>query len=427
MTITDRHHANSQTITTDRLLVPDGSAVSPSIAYNSSLNTGFFRDPTGLLGVSINGTSRLTIGPAVNFNAARVHVNVGGVSNALDIRGGHAQSTLLCDTGSGIVRTAHIAPALTETYDIGTPDLKFRDINASLGVINTIRVGDGSAVAPSMAFTADTDCGFYYEPTQIITAIGGQAINIVSGTSNSLFRALNVSANSASTCLIRNGATHCLNVNTTAGSEKVETRQLQPLTDDTFTLGTSLLRWSGVHANLPSATTSDVVYFNSSTGALSQGAAPSVPSMGKLAGEYTVAQTNKIGDGTFTKLFTEDADISLIINNATNYNWTSTGNYVATAAQTVRASLTLGMDSLSSDNVSADLYIVKFTGSERYIFVNRINPWACKGNDDRIFMSGEATVSLDIDNQIRFYVFMAGSTKDAGYLVDSAFSIQQIA
>jgi hypothetical protein len=116
-----RNAANSAWIVIQELdgtmLMEDGSAASPGLAFASDLDTGFFRAGTNQLGIATNGVER------VEFGTSEVVFNDGGADIDFRIEGDTNANLLFVDAGNDRVGIGTSTPG--DTLDIGTGGIFF--------------------------------------------------------------------------------------------------------------------------------------------------------------------------------------------------------------------------------------------------------------------------------------------------------------
>ena len=95
------------------------------------------------------------------FNASTGHAHAGGVGEGAPI-------TVIGPVQNYVATTEVFRPKITDTYDLGTNTLRFRDLYLS-GVVNAPSLSgrfladDGTAALPSYSFQSDEDTGIYRE------------------------------------------------------------------------------------------------------------------------------------------------------------------------------------------------------------------------------------------------------------------------
>jgi hypothetical protein len=198
---------------TVRALVPDGSFTQPSIAFSSDLNTGLYRvgdDSFGLVAgnglrftvatTALTATVPVLVGngtagaPTIGFSsdtdtglfrvgADSIGISAGGTSRVsvsttattstvpVVVPGGSAGAPSLTfsgDTDTGIYRFA------ADTLSISTGGTVRASFSTSaLGVAYPVRVSDGSAGTPSLSFNDDTNTGFYRFSSDVLSVTTG--------------------------------------------------------------------------------------------------------------------------------------------------------------------------------------------------------------------------------------------------------------
>jgi hypothetical protein len=146
-----RHHANSSdikadTVDAEKVLVSNGTASEPSIAFREHPTCGWRFNPlTNRVEEYIHGALVRNTGPSsgiigetiVNNILQRVGISA-NASNALQIQGTPASNTIslrvACSSAanSGSVNTANLLPLVNNTFDIGSSSMRYKDIYATL-------------------------------------------------------------------------------------------------------------------------------------------------------------------------------------------------------------------------------------------------------------------------------------------------------
>lgn len=110
------------------LLMEDGTAGSPGLAFASDLNTGFFRPAADQLAIATGGTER------VEFGTSEVVFNDGGADVDFRIEGDTNANLLFVDASADAVGIGTSSPDSTLELASGPPSFKLtRDTTASTG------------------------------------------------------------------------------------------------------------------------------------------------------------------------------------------------------------------------------------------------------------------------------------------------------
>lgn len=146
-------------------LVPDGSNVAPSFAFASSPMTGLALASANTLAAYASGVTLWDGAAGVINVTAQLRLNTTGGAAAPDL-------SFSTDTDSGFRRVAANTVALTVG---GTDQLTLDSTNLTAGVA---WLGpSGSAGAPGISFSGDSDTGFYRPSAgQVSLAINGSAV-----------------------------------------------------------------------------------------------------------------------------------------------------------------------------------------------------------------------------------------------------------
>lgn len=202
------------------LIIPLGSAASPSIQPTSDSNSGIFSPGADQIAVATNGVQRLSVGTTSIDTAVQVRVG-GGSSPAAP------NYTFSIDNASGM-------------YTNGVGAIGFATSGTARMIINTtvnptvpVLLTDGTASAPSLGFQNSTGAGLFRGGTNIIgfTTAGSQKMTLdtaaLTMTGSTQFIGINGSATAPSirltgdsqTGLFRSG-TNVLGI-TTNGTERL--------------------------------------------------------------------------------------------------------------------------------------------------------------------------------------------------------------
>lgn len=120
-----------------------GSAASPAWTFTGDLDTGVYHAATDSVGISTGGANRVTVSTSALTSTVGYSGTTATLSGALSAASG---------TFSGAVSVD------------------------SLSVSSAFRFPDGSVSAPGIAFSGDTDTGFYRTANTLAAAFGGQSL-----------------------------------------------------------------------------------------------------------------------------------------------------------------------------------------------------------------------------------------------------------
>jgi len=134
--------------TNPQMVMTDGVASAPSIAFSSDLGLGMFRSASNTLGFATNGTERVTINTTTMTNSL-VFSNSSGTNAA-------PSYSFTGDLTTGMYRVGASTVGLTTG---GT----LRSSISTTEIVNTLplRGPSGDATTPSYSFSADSDTGLY--------------------------------------------------------------------------------------------------------------------------------------------------------------------------------------------------------------------------------------------------------------------------
>ena len=148
----------------NRTLLPDGTFATPSITFNSDLDTGFYRPGTDQLGIAAGGATSAV------FTSQGILINNGSVSepslafqNDPDTGIYRAGTDIIGFTTAGAIRM-YIQAAAIRSYVVH-------------------RFIDGTFGAPSITFDSDTDTGIYRPAADELGISTGGATSAVFNTS----------------------------------------------------------------------------------------------------------------------------------------------------------------------------------------------------------------------------------------------------
>ena len=155
---------DSRVLISNKLYINDGSAASPTLAFNGDDNTGIFSESDNQINITTAGVSRFDI------NTARVHTEL-----PLYISNGTSSNPALVfndDTDTGFYRNG------ANNIGISTGGSNRLDIsNDKVNISNKLTLPAGSVGSPSLSFN-DEDTGIY--------SVGNNNISISTGGSNRL-------------------------------------------------------------------------------------------------------------------------------------------------------------------------------------------------------------------------------------------------
>lgn len=103
------------------MLMEDGSAASPGLAFASDLDSGFFRAGTNQLGIATNGVER------VEFGTSEVVFNDGGADIDFRVEGDTNANLLYVDAGNDRVGIGTNAPGTLIEIDNAAPYITFKN------------------------------------------------------------------------------------------------------------------------------------------------------------------------------------------------------------------------------------------------------------------------------------------------------------
>ncbi|MBN2452300.1 MAG: hypothetical protein JXR77_18080 [Lentisphaeria bacterium] len=150
------------TLTAGKVSLPDGTPGSPLFAFADDGDTGLYRAGENVLGFTVGGVERARIdADGTLVTSARVCVP-DGTAAAPTV-------TFSSDTNTGLYRVG------TDSMGFATNGQKRLGIDGAgtVAVASTLALADGSAAAPSLAFTADANTG--------LCRVGADSLGLVTG------------------------------------------------------------------------------------------------------------------------------------------------------------------------------------------------------------------------------------------------------
>ena len=159
-----------------RILLPNGSAGSPSIGFDPNFNTGIYSSGDNNLNISTNGTQRMIITDSQTR-----------ISNTLLLQGGSASDPCLSFSSPEIGENTGIFNRVNGEMNFSVDNVeRFRMSGTANISYNVLRGSNGSAASPSLSFENATGNGLYLSgssPFNLgISVQGSQKINIQDGT-----------------------------------------------------------------------------------------------------------------------------------------------------------------------------------------------------------------------------------------------------
>lgn len=156
----------------DTLGVGDGTVAAPSYSFANDPNSGVYSSAADTVGVSAGGTLRLSVSTTVVTSTLPFVAPVGAV--------GSPSFTFTGDTTTGLYRAGAGNLALTTA---GTQ----RAVISATALVTTVpvRVPDGTQAAPSLAFSGNTDTGFYHATGTI--SVSGDNTQVMSWSSSNCY------------------------------------------------------------------------------------------------------------------------------------------------------------------------------------------------------------------------------------------------
>jgi hypothetical protein len=194
--------------TNSQLVFPDGTAGTPSITFNSDLDTGLFRRTANELNITAAATEIVRINStSINIlsNGTPTSVSIGindnntgffrPATDQLGIAAGGATAALFESTGIEALDGSAATPGISFISDTDTGIYRMSDniigfsTNATTRLelgpsynrsYRNLRIEDGTVATPGLHFTSDQDTGLYRSTTNTIDfAAGGERIMFV--------------------------------------------------------------------------------------------------------------------------------------------------------------------------------------------------------------------------------------------------------
>jgi len=163
---------------TGQLTLADGTTSLPGLSFTADTNTGIFRAGTDLLAFSTAGSERLRIDASGN-----VGIGITNPGARLSIFGGVG----IGNTGSGGFATSiipNMGLAVQGNVGIGTTTANYNlSVVGTTNITGQLTLSDGSASAPGLAFTNDTNTGLFRPGTDALGFVTGgtERLSITAG------------------------------------------------------------------------------------------------------------------------------------------------------------------------------------------------------------------------------------------------------
>jgi hypothetical protein len=140
---------------------PIGDFNTPTYSFDGDVDTGFYREVAGGVGITGNGDKIGSFDLGGDFSVVR---NVlAGDGDELN-----PSFTFTSDPDTGMYRKAD------NTIGFSRASVEMMSVGTNVTITNDLRVGDGDAVSPSLTFGSDTTTGLYYSNTnEMSVATGG--------------------------------------------------------------------------------------------------------------------------------------------------------------------------------------------------------------------------------------------------------------
>jgi len=149
------------------LLMEDGTAGSPGLAFASDLNTGFFRPAADQLAIATAGTER------VEFGTSEVVFNDGGADVDFRVEGDTEANLLLVDAGNDVVRIGggyNILKGFNRRPPVHRGPLFYKTAAATISIVansalNGFFYDAATAVTMPASHSNNTDYAIWQHPT----------------------------------------------------------------------------------------------------------------------------------------------------------------------------------------------------------------------------------------------------------------------
>jgi len=180
------------TVSASQLLVPNGTAGLPSIAFDSDTNTGLYRVAENEIGFSTAGALRLTLSGNVLAGAAAGSLALENINEVQTADGGPTDPSYTftndLDTGMYLDGTGSLAWAAggVEVMQVGSSNLNFGA--AVTGRPSIVHADNGSATAAQYTFAGDGNTGLRRAAADEMELIaGGSRVLYLDGTGTKAF------------------------------------------------------------------------------------------------------------------------------------------------------------------------------------------------------------------------------------------------
>lgn len=149
----------------------NGLEASPSIAFASDSNTGFYRIGEDQIGISTGGSNRVSISTTAVTLTNNMILNVGssGTSSPLNVYGLiTGNNGLTISAGTSALQATTCTTLTSSSLLTANAGITINNSALTISGTSTILLQNGTLGAPSIAFSSDTDTGLYYTASSVL-------------------------------------------------------------------------------------------------------------------------------------------------------------------------------------------------------------------------------------------------------------------
>lgn len=201
---------------TNQWLAPAGTVAAPSITFASDPNTGLYSKSADTIGFSVGAADRFEVGTTVSvyggsgtFRLIGASGTTGGLnymsfflsdgstrSAYIGFGGSGSENFYIQNDRGGVFLQVYNGTAVKNRIGIGTSNTVFYESGGTevarigttfLRTAGTLQLADGTASAPSLTFTSDTNTGIYWWGADAIAVTTGGVRRIFTGTQTRMY------------------------------------------------------------------------------------------------------------------------------------------------------------------------------------------------------------------------------------------------
>jgi len=299
-----------------------------------------------------------------------------------------------------------------------------------------VLLGNGTALLPSLAFDAFPTTGWRYNATTnavgqyvhgaLVRSVGPANTIIGSTIIDQFVQRVGITANASNALQVQGTAASStismrIACSSAANSGSVNTAHLLPLANNTFDIGSSSMRYKDVYATLPSAITTNQVFYDTTSGKLSYGAGGAPKTL------YSVYMINPLnnshGNGTGVVLFFNNFTTS--INSLQNGDTWALGAFTSALGGDYEVNIRVGCSN-PAGNTSCKLSI--FNSVNRDLDTcNPVNVATVGPIINEWTMSGTHVFNLTAGQNVSFVVNSFNGTQNCNIVANHTYmTIRQL-